>query len=181
MFPPFINSFGDQFFAVMLNAVGTIMAGVLNTFFSSIITTVITPLLKNLAAAGHTMHVLSRHAGTNMPPGVKVSAWDPVKGTPPEESLRDADAIIHLAGEPVAQGWTSEVKRKIRESRVTGTRNLVQGLAALGRKPEVLVCASAVASSYCSCSIRHRANRACKKPLSGSAAKAWRSSGAARS
>ena len=37
-------------------------------------------LLKNLAAAGHTIHVLSRHAGTNMPPSVKVSVWDPVKG-----------------------------------------------------------------------------------------------------
>lgn len=101
-------------------------------------------LLKNLAAAGHTMHVLSRHAGTNMPPGVKVSVWDPMKGTPPEESLRDADAVIHLAGEPVAQRWTADVRHKIRESRVTGTRNLVQALAGLGRKPEVLVCASAV-------------------------------------
>jgi uncharacterized protein len=101
-------------------------------------------LLKNLAAAGHTMHALSRHAGTNMPAGVRVSVWDPMKGTPPEESLRDADAIIHLAGEPVAQRWTSDVKRKIRESRVTGTRNLVQALAGLQRKPEVLVCASAV-------------------------------------
>ena len=101
-------------------------------------------LLKNLAAAGHTIHVLSRHAGTNMPPGVKVSVWDPMKGTPPEESLRDADAIIHLAGEPVAQRWTDDARRKIRESRVTGTRNLVQALAGLERKPEVLVCASAV-------------------------------------
>jgi uncharacterized protein (TIGR01777 family) len=101
-------------------------------------------LLKNLAAAGHTMHALSRHAGTNMPAGVRVSVWDPMKGTPPEESLRDADAIIHLAVEPVAQRWTSDVKRKIRESRVTGTRNLVQALAGLQRKPEVLVCASAV-------------------------------------
>ena len=98
-------------------------------------------LLKNLVAAGHTIHVLSRHAGTNMPPGVKVSVWDPVKGTPPEESLRNADAVIHLAGEPVAQRWTDDVKRKIRDSRVMGTRHLVQAVAGLPRKPEVPVAA----------------------------------------
>src|ERR1041385_3642152 len=76
-------------------------------------------LLKNLAAAGHSLHVLSRHAGTNLPPGVKLSVWDPVKGPPPEESLRDAGAVIHLSGEPVAQRWNEDVKRRIRESRVT--------------------------------------------------------------
>ena len=101
-------------------------------------------LMKNLTAAGHTMHVLSRHAGTNLPPGVRLSVWDPLKGPPPEESLRDADAVIHLAGEPVAQRWTADAKRGIRESRVAGTRNLVQALSSLPRKPEALICASAV-------------------------------------
>ena len=51
MFPPFINSFGDQVTAVLINSIGTILASVLNTFFGSVVTTVITPLLKNLAAA----------------------------------------------------------------------------------------------------------------------------------
>ncbi|HTP00622.1 MAG TPA: TIGR01777 family oxidoreductase [Bryobacteraceae bacterium] len=101
-------------------------------------------LLKNLVNAGHTLHVLSRHAGTNLPPNVKLSVWDPVKGRPPEESLRDADAVIHLAGEPVAQRWTQDSKRRIRESRVTGTRNLVAAMAELSRRPQVLVSASAV-------------------------------------
>src|SRR5438270_8179640 len=94
-------------------------------------------LLKNLAAAGHTLHALSRHAGTNMPPGVKLSAWDPVKGPPPEESLRDADAVIHLAGEPVAQRWSEDARRRIRESRVAGTRNLVAAITKMERRPEV--------------------------------------------
>ena len=81
-------------------------------------------LLKSLAQAGHAMRALSRHA--------------------PAESLREADVIIHLAGEPVAQRWTAAAKQRIRDSRVVGTRNLVETLASLPRRPEVLICASAI-------------------------------------
>jgi uncharacterized protein (TIGR01777 family) len=101
-------------------------------------------LLKSLAAEGHSLHVLSRHAGTNLPGGVKLTSWDPARAEPPADSLRDADAVIHLAGEPVAQRWNDDVKRKIRESRVAGTSNLVQALAKLPTRPKTLVCASAV-------------------------------------
>ncbi|HEV2447421.1 MAG TPA: TIGR01777 family oxidoreductase [Candidatus Sulfopaludibacter sp.] len=101
-------------------------------------------LLKALSGNGHTLQVLSRHAGTNMPGGVKVFPWDPSKAEPPDESLRDADAVIHLAGEPVAQRWTDHAKRRIRDSRVVGTRNLVQAIGKLTGKPSVLVCSSAI-------------------------------------
>lgn len=101
-------------------------------------------LLKNLSAAGHSIHVLSRHAGTNLPPGVKLSTWDPVKDQPPQESLRDAGAVIHLAGESVAQRWTALAKQRIRESRVAGTRHLVQAISNLQHRPEALICASAI-------------------------------------
>ena len=101
-------------------------------------------LLKNLGAAGHALTVLSRHAGTNVPPGVAVAAWDPMKGPPPEDGVRNASAVIHLAGEPVSQRWNADVKRRIRESRVVGTRNLVQGLSKLRNTPQTLICASAV-------------------------------------
>jgi uncharacterized protein (TIGR01777 family) len=101
-------------------------------------------LLKNLGAAGHALTVLSRHAGTNVPPGVVVAAWDPMKGPPPEDGVRNASAVIHLAGEPVSQRWNADVKRRIRESRVVGTRNLVQGLSKLRNTPQTLICASAV-------------------------------------
>jgi uncharacterized protein (TIGR01777 family) len=97
-----------------------------------------------LAKDGHVLTALSRHAGTNLPPGVRLSVWDPVKGEAPADGLRDADAVIHLAGTPVAQRWNAQVKRDIRESRVAGTRNLVQGISKLTRKPQVLVCASAI-------------------------------------
>ena len=59
-------------------------------------------LLKVLGDGGHSLHALSRHAGTNLPTGVALSVWDPTKGPPPKASLAEADAILHLAGEPVA-------------------------------------------------------------------------------
>jgi uncharacterized protein (TIGR01777 family) len=101
-------------------------------------------LMKVLAADGHNVHVLSRHAGTNLPPGVRLSAWDPVRGEPPAESLSGADAVIHLAGESLAQRWNPEVKQKISASRIEGTRNLVRALAKLTKRPQTLVCASAI-------------------------------------
>jgi uncharacterized protein (TIGR01777 family) len=101
-------------------------------------------LLKTLGADGHALHVLSRHAGTNMPAGVRISAWDPNRTAPPAEALRDADVVVSLAGEPVAQRWTVESKRRIRESRVNGTRHLVEAMAALPRRPAALISASAI-------------------------------------
>lgn len=55
-----------------------------------------------------------------------------------------ADAVIHLAGEPVAQRWTAEAKRRIRASRVEGTRKLVDSLERLSPRPATLISASAV-------------------------------------
>jgi uncharacterized protein len=78
--------------------------------------------------------------------GVEVHAWpDPLAAPPPAEALRGADAVVHLLGEPVAQRWTEESRRRILDSRVLGTRNLVAGLAALaaGERPGVLVSQSA--------------------------------------
>jgi uncharacterized protein (TIGR01777 family) len=55
------------------------------------------------------------------------------------------DTVFHLAGEPVAEGrWNPEKKRRIRDSRIHGTQQLVQRLAALPALPRVLVSASAV-------------------------------------
>jgi uncharacterized protein len=58
------------------------------------------------------------------------------------EGLAGADAVVHLAGEPVAQRWTKAVREKIRASRVDGTRRLVDALRR--SPPAVLVSASAV-------------------------------------
>ena len=101
-------------------------------------------LMKALAGGNHNIKVLSRHAGTNLPPGVQLYVWDAMKGPPPELSLEGVDAVVHLAGEPIAQRWSDEVKQKIRNSRATGTRHLVQALSTMSRRPSVLVCGSAI-------------------------------------
>jgi uncharacterized protein (TIGR01777 family) len=68
-----------------------------------------------------------------------------MEGPPPPEAFDGVDAVLHLAGESVAEGrWTATQKNRIRDSRVLGTRHLVQGIAQAARKPAVLVSASAV-------------------------------------
>jgi uncharacterized protein (TIGR01777 family) len=76
---------------------------------------------------------------------VTVFSWNPTAEEPPREAFDGIDTVFHLAGDPVAGGrWTEEKKRKIRDSRTLGTRNLVQALKKLDQKPKVLVSASAV-------------------------------------
>lgn len=101
-------------------------------------------LIELLSSHGHALRALSRGGVANFPPGVRASVWDADKGEPPLEALRDTDAVVHLAGENVAQRWTAEAKLRIRQSRELGTRNLVCALARLPRRPSALVCASAI-------------------------------------
>ncbi len=71
--------------------------------------------------------------------------WMPDAEPPPPESLEGCDTVFHLAGESVAEGrWTDAKKRRIRDSRVMGTRNLVHALGQMPEPPSVLVAASAV-------------------------------------
>lgn len=56
-------------------------------------------------------------------------AWDPLAEAAPTAALAGRDAVVHLAGEPVAQRWSANAKQAIRESRTIGTGNLVNGLA----------------------------------------------------
>ncbi len=58
------------------------------------------------------------------------------------DGIAGADAVVHLAGEPVSQRWTKEAREKIRSSRVEGTRRLVDAMRS--NPPRVLVSASAV-------------------------------------
>jgi uncharacterized protein len=72
--------------------------------------------------------------------------WDLLGEPAPSDALDGRDAVVHLAGENVAQRWTAGAKQAIRESRVTGTRQLVHGLATLAEseRPRVLVSSSAI-------------------------------------
>src|SRR5205809_355758 len=74
--------------------------------------------------------------------GVEAVGWDPAAGPAPAAALSGRDAVIHLAGEPVAQRWNAAVRERIRSSRVDGTRNLVTGLRTADPRPGVLVSAS---------------------------------------
>ena len=93
---------------------------------------------------GHELHVLARRRG-KLPPEVRFWEWaQPTESDPPPESLNGSDAVVNLAGEPVAQRWNEDVKQRIKESRVAGTNRLVKAISTLERKPQVLVSGSAV-------------------------------------
>src|SRR3954463_1843288 len=76
--------------------------------------------------------------------GVEAVAWNAGAEPAPAAALAGRDGVIHLAGEPVAQRWSDDVKRRIHDSRVVGTKNLVAGLRDADPRPEVLVSASGI-------------------------------------
>jgi len=82
--------------------------------------------------------------GRGEPKTPKEIQFDAEKGFSDSEKLEGIDAVIHLAGEPVSGRWTDEKKRKIRDSRVHGTRSVVEALSRLKTKPKVVVSASGV-------------------------------------
>jgi len=99
-------------------------------------------LVSSLEAQGHRAIRLVRR----MPrPDEDALRWDPSTGvlTPAGPSV--ADAVVHLAGDSIlGLRWTAEKKRRIRESRTTATRLLVETLTRLTNPPAVLVCASGI-------------------------------------
>lgn len=100
-----------------------------------------------LLGRGAEVTALSRdpeRARSALPDEVEAVAWQSLKEPAPASALAGRRAVVHLAGEPVAQRWSARAKRAIHESRVLGTRNLVRGIAAAEPRPGVLVCSSAV-------------------------------------
>jgi uncharacterized protein len=90
-------------------------------------------LVAELGERGAEVTVLSRNPSrAREARGVHAVRWDPLGEPAPVEALAGADAVVHLAGENIAQRWSERAKRAIRESRVVGTRNLLAGLAAAG-------------------------------------------------
>jgi uncharacterized protein (TIGR01777 family) len=80
-------------------------------------------LAPRLIAAGHSVEPVNLRESAALPP---------------------VDAVVHLAGEPVAQRWTAPAKRRILESRAQGTRELVESMARLSPRPATLISASAI-------------------------------------
>ena len=103
-------------------------------------------LLQKLRSADVQVDILVRHPRVNgAPPGGKAIQWNPVTGVLDSNSLEGYDAIVHLAGENIAEGrWTKQKMARIRDSRVQGTKLLASTIARLERKPLAFICASAV-------------------------------------
>ncbi|MDG2305052.1 MAG: TIGR01777 family oxidoreductase [Candidatus Binatia bacterium] len=96
-------------------------------------------LVRSLTEAGHEVLRLVRAADSVGIP------WDPRGGELDRSPLEGFDAVVHLAGESIAEGrWTVEKKKRIRDSRIEGTNLLARSLSELDQPPKVLVCASAV-------------------------------------
>ena len=94
-------------------------------------------ICRRLRARGDTVERLVRGAADGV-------LWDPTTGRFDPAAAEGADAVVHLAGESVFSGrWNEKRKAAIRDSRVTGTRLLAEGLARLERPPRVIACASA--------------------------------------
>jgi len=95
-------------------------------------------LVESLFAKGHSIQCLQRNHNS---PGGLFWATSEIQNTPG----KSFDFVVHLAGENVATGrWSESKKQAILESRVIGTRELVDYISLLEHKPRVFLCASAV-------------------------------------
>lgn len=94
-----------------------------------------------LSTGGHEVLRIGRGP---LRPGVVDLRWDPARGQLDASALEGVDAVIHLAGASIAERWTAEHQRAIRESRVEGTSLLAHTIAQLSRKPRVLLSGSAI-------------------------------------
>ena len=97
-------------------------------------------LRRSLESDGHQVYSLVRRE----PSGSDELRWDPSEGSVGAHD-RKIDAVVHLAGENIAEGrWDDAKKARIRDSRVVGTRALCEAMASMTEKPKVIVCASAI-------------------------------------
>ncbi|MBK6722516.1 MAG: TIGR01777 family protein [Acidobacteria bacterium] len=101
-----------------------------------------TELQKSFAEKGYEMLLASR----SEPKDDKHIQWSIEEGFTEPEKLEGTDAVVHLAGENVSGGlrWSDEKKKAIRDSRVLGTRNVVDAISKLKDKPKVFVASSAI-------------------------------------
>ncbi len=98
-------------------------------------------LQESFREKGYEMILASR----SEPKGEDEIQWDAEKGFSEPERLEGIDAVVHLAGESISGlRWTEEKKKAIRDSRVLGTRSVVNAISRLKDRPRVLVAASAV-------------------------------------
>lgn len=99
-----------------------------------------TALAAALARDGHVVkHLVRREAR-----GMNEIVWHPEQGQIDAARLEGVDVVVNLSGEPLDQRWNSDVKRRIRESRVKATTLLATTVASMKRKPSAMLSGSAV-------------------------------------
>ncbi|MEO7454978.1 MAG: TIGR01777 family oxidoreductase [Gemmatimonadaceae bacterium] len=98
-------------------------------------------LVSRLREQGHTVRRLVRSQGAGEPEDIH---WHPSANELDARVLEGVDAIVHLAGEPIAQRWTSRAKHDIRASRIQGTSLIASAVTQMQRKPQVVVSGSAI-------------------------------------
>jgi hypothetical protein len=103
-------------------------------------------LAARLLKDGHEVTVLVRSSeeARGVSSGVSLAQGNPTQRGPWQETIRNHDAVINLAGAPIFTKWTDEQKRAILESRVSTTRNLVEGIETDPEKSFALFSTSAV-------------------------------------
>lgn len=111
-----------------------------------------TRLVKKLSQLGHEILIFSRNierAKRIFPltsfPTVTIINYVPTQSGSWQEKLSGYDAVINLAGEPIAEHkWTPEQKKILLESREIGTAKIVEAIANADDQPKVLINASAI-------------------------------------
>ncbi len=105
-------------------------------------------LAQALTARGDKVILLVRNpekAKSSLPNLAGYYSWDAMsEGGEWTKALASADAVVHLAGTPVAARWNDDYKKQIYDSRIISTRNLVRAIAQSEPKPKVLITASGV-------------------------------------
>ena len=101
-----------------------------------------TALSERLHKQGNEIIAISRRKNLSSP--YSVVHWNVERGELDTSALEGIDAVVHLAGETIAERWSARKKALIRSSRVEGTKLLVEGLKSLSKKPSVLVSSSAI-------------------------------------
>jgi uncharacterized protein (TIGR01777 family) len=105
-------------------------------------------LVSELLAQKHTVVLLTRDGKKykSLPAhGIEIVEWNTDQFGDWCKAVNGADAVIHLAGEPImAKRWSHSQKEILRKSRINSTRLLVQAIENAAQKPKVMICASAV-------------------------------------
>jgi uncharacterized protein (TIGR01777 family) len=104
-------------------------------------------IVKQLLAAGDEVVVLTRNvarAAISLGSSCRYYQWDDAESLPPLEALEGADGIINLMGETIAKRWDEQHKKRVYNSRINGTRKLVEAIEKLNKKPKVFVSTSAI-------------------------------------